>query len=90
METQKEGVKGKGIVRKRGKGDDEELVVRRETGIGGRWQNRVTGSCQGLKDFFGFLKRGYEFDDVHKCLNANYSAPRADMVTFKCKYSFFI
>lgn len=91
METQKEGVKGKGIVRKRGKGDDdEELVVRRETGIGGRWRDRVTGSCQGFKHFFGLLKRGHEFGDVRKRLNANYSAPRADMVTFKCKYSFFI
>lgn len=58
METQKEGVKGKRIVRKRGKDDDKELVVRRETGIGGRWQDRVTGSCQGFKYFWGFLKKG--------------------------------
>lgn len=90
METQKEGVKGKGIARKRGKDDGEELVVRRETGIGGRWQDRVTGSCQGIKDCFGFFKRGHEFDDVYKRLNVNYSAPWVDMVTFKCKYSFFI
>lgn len=56
------------------------------------WQDRVTGSCQGLKDvsFLGFLKRGHEFDVVYKCFHVNYSAPWVDMVTFKCKYSFFI
>lgn len=32
---------------------------------------------------------GHDFDAC-KCLNVNYSAPRVDMVTFKCKYSFFI
>lgn len=31
---------------------------------------------------------GHDFDAC-KCLNVNYSAPRVDMVTFKCKYSFF-
>lgn len=40
--------------------------------------------------FFDFLKQGHEFEDAWKCLNVNYSAPRVDMVTFKCKYSFFI
>lgn len=66
LETQKEGVKGKGIARKRGKVDDEELVVRRETGIGGRWLDRL---LSGLQDFFGvFKKLGHEFDDeVFKC-----------------------
>lgn len=91
METQKEGVKGKGIARKRGKDDDDaELVVRKETGIGGRWQDRVTGSCQRFKDFFcGIFKEAMSLM-TFKCLNVNYSAPWVDMVTFKCKYSFFI
>lgn len=61
------------------------MSIRRETGIGGRWQDRVTGSCQGLRLFFGFLKREHVYDDVCKHLNVNYSAPREDMVTFKCK-----
>lgn len=71
METQKEGVKGKGIVRKQGKydGDFNEYVIRRETGIGGSWQDRVTGGCWGLRDFFGFLKMMHVFDVVCKHLS---------------------
>lgn len=60
METQKEGVKGEGNHQENeakeeedDDDDDDEYVVRRETGVSGRWSDRVTGGCQGLKDVFG-------------------------------------
>lgn len=38
--------------------NDEELVVGKETGIGGRWRDRVTGSCQGIQRLFWIFKKG--------------------------------
>lgn len=73
LETQKEGVKGEGVVRKEAKEDEE--CVRRETGISGRWQNGVEGSCQGVGRFRGSFQKGafvFMF---------NYSAWNDDMVT---------